>query len=91
MDINYEKKISTRSSEEMKYDKNKDFSILRDFIQENLMKTYYPKMKMYLRKNYLNKKLNINVLNNYIEKENKKFEREIKDSTNSYERKGKKT
>ena len=33
MDINYEKKISTRSSEEMKYDKNKDFIILRDFKQ----------------------------------------------------------
>ena len=31
MDINYEKKISTRSSEEMKYEKNKDFLILRDF------------------------------------------------------------
>jgi hypothetical protein len=35
MDINYEKKISTRSSEEMKYEKNKDFIILRDFKQEN--------------------------------------------------------
>jgi len=29
------KKISTRSSEEMKYEKNKDFIILRDFKQEN--------------------------------------------------------
>ena len=35
MDINYEKKISTRSSEEMKYEKNKDFLILRDYKQEN--------------------------------------------------------
>ena len=34
----------------MKYEKNKDFLILRDFKQENLMNTYYPKMKMYLRK-----------------------------------------
>jgi hypothetical protein len=33
MDINYEKKISPRSSEEMKYEKNKDFIILRDFKQ----------------------------------------------------------
>jgi hypothetical protein len=31
MNINYEKKISIRSSEEMKYEKNKDFLILRDF------------------------------------------------------------
>ena len=46
MDINYEKKFSIRSSEEMKYEKNKDFPILKDFKQENLMKTYYPKMKM---------------------------------------------
>ncbi len=30
----------------MKYEKNKDFPILRDFKPENLMKTYYPKMKM---------------------------------------------
>ncbi len=29
------KKISTRSREEMKYEKNKDFIILRDFKQEN--------------------------------------------------------
>ena len=74
MDINYEKKISTRSSEEMKYEKNKDFLILRDFKQENLMKTYNPKNENVF------KKKNINDLNNYIEKENKKYEREIKDS-----------
>ena len=30
---NYEKKFSIRSSEEMKYEKNKDFIILRDFKQ----------------------------------------------------------
>ena len=29
------KKISTRRTEEMKYEKNKDFPILRDFKQEN--------------------------------------------------------
>ncbi len=40
------KKNFYKKSEEMKYEKNKDFPILKDFKQENLMKTYYPKMKM---------------------------------------------
>ena len=50
MDINYEKKISTRSSEEMKYEKNKDFIILRDFKQENLMETYNTKNENLFKK-----------------------------------------
>jgi hypothetical protein len=50
MALNYEKKISTRSSEEMKYEKNKDFLILRDFKQENLMKTYNPKNENVFKK-----------------------------------------
>ena len=50
IDINYEKKISTRSAEEMKYEKNKDFVILRDFKQENLMKTYNPKNENVFKK-----------------------------------------
>ena len=47
---NYEKKFSIRSSEEMKYEKNKDFLILRDFKQENLMKTYNPKNENVFKK-----------------------------------------
>ena len=50
MDINHKKKISTRSSKEMKYEKNKDFLILRDFKQENLMKTYNPKNENVFKK-----------------------------------------
>ena len=65
MDINYEKKISTRSAEEMKYEKNKDFPILRDFKQENLMKTYNPKNEnVFKKKNIYKEDENDN--NNYI-------------------------
>ena len=48
--IDYEKKMSTRSTEEIKYEKNKDFPILKDFKQENLMKTYCPKNENVFKK-----------------------------------------
>ena len=48
MEINYEKKIF--KEEEMKYEKNKVFPILRDFKEENLMKTYTPKNENVVKK-----------------------------------------
>ena len=51
------KKNFYKKSEEMKYEKNKDFPILKDFKQENIMKTYYPKNEMYLRKKIFIKRL----------------------------------
>ena len=62
MDINYEKKISTKSSEEMKYEKNKDFLILRDFKQENLMKTYNPKNENVFKKKIFIKKMKMIII-----------------------------
>ena len=116
--IDYEKKMSTRSTEEIKYEKNKDFPILKDYKQEKLVKTFNQKNNSPLiKKNIYNKdeyeeyekddgnKLNINELNNYIEKQNKKSEKKIKElkpkesdipeselkiSSNSYKRKNKK-
>ena len=112
------KKMSTRSTEEIKYEKNKDFPILKDYKQEKLVKTFNQKNNSPLiKKNIYNKdeyeeyekddgnKLNINELNNYIEKQNKKSEKKIKElkpkesdipeselkiSSNSYKRKNKK-
>ena len=63
MEINYEKKIF--KEEEMKYEKKKDFPILRDFKEENLMKTYTPKNENVFKKKTIYKE-DDNDNNNYI-------------------------
>ena len=99
----YEKKNSIRSAEELKYEKNKNFPISRDYIDNiNFMRTYnqqseknaYKKNKKYEDFNIESEKLNINDLNEYIESENKKYEKELKElkdsNNNSYKKKDKK-
>ncbi len=99
----YEKKNSIRSAEELKYEKNKNFPISRDYIDNiNFMRTYnqqseknpYKKNKKYEDFNIESEKLNINDLNEYIESENKKYEKELKElkdfDNNSYEKNNKK-
>ena len=49
----------------MKYEKNKDFSILRDFKEENLMKTYTLKNENVFKKKTIYKE-DDNDNNNYI-------------------------
>ena len=56
------KKNFYKKSEEMKYEKNKDFPILRDFKEENLMKTYTPKNENVFKKKKFIKKMIIIII-----------------------------
>ena len=46
----------------MKYEKKKDFPILRDFKEENLMKTYTPKNENVFKKKKFIKKMIIIII-----------------------------